>query len=202
MALYFRARGGLALCKGFPLARALNGQARALTVYANAGAKFGPQRPAYGAATLPSIDPQRLNAPTHAPGFEWASVPPNSLERLGDAVFTMKVRTLLFWPPRRPGDYAQRCVDLTRAETQSLGLQRLSAAGLFSADEEQWLQRGRNSSRLPPQRLRRYSHVYRDAGALECLVGYLFLTDPARLDVVLSHFFAAVDAGSPACSSP
>lgn len=146
---------------------------------------------------LPRIDPQLLNAPTSAPGFEWASVPPNSLERLGDAVFTLKVRTLLFWPPRRPGDYAQRCVDLTRAETQSLGLQKLSAAGLFTHDEERWLQRGRNSSRVPPQRLRQCAHVYREAGALECLVGFLFLTDPKRLDVVLSHFFAAVEPSAP-----
>ena len=145
-------------------------------------------------AALPSIDPRLFSSPTLSPGFDWASVPPNSLERLGDAVYTLKVRSLLFWPPRRPGDYAQRCVHLARAETQSAGLKSMSAAGFpFTAEEARWLQRGRNSARLPPARLRPFAHIYRDAGALECLVGFLFLTDTERLDVVLAHFFAAVE---------
>ncbi|KAJ1629606.1 hypothetical protein T492DRAFT_1009552 [Pavlovales sp. CCMP2436] len=131
-----------------------------------------------------------------APGFDWGSVSPNSLERLGDAVYTMKARTLLFWPPLLPKDYAQRCMQLVRAETQALGLERLRAAGFeFTAAEQNWLRRGRNSAGLPPPRLRRSqsSNLYRQAAGFECLLGFLFLTDQVRLDLVLSHFFGALD---------
>jgi ribonuclease-3 family protein len=129
------------------------------------------------------------------PKLDWPSVSPNSLERLGDAVYTMRVRTLLFWPPRRSQDYARQCVQLVRAETQALGLERLRAAGFeFTADEQTWLRRGRNGAGAAPQRLRptHSAYVYKNAASLECLLGYLFLTDQARLDLVLSHFFSTL----------
>jgi ribonuclease-3 family protein len=74
---------------------------------------------------------------------------------------------------------------VTRAETQAAVVAALSAAHL-SAEERQLVKWGRNAQTgKVPERLRASGHVYRDATSLEVLVGYLYVSNPARLEELM-----------------
>ena len=66
---------------------------------------------------------------------------------------------------------------------------RASENVVLTAEEEEWLRRGRNAAARGPSRVK--PAVYRDASALECLLGWLHLTDPERLGQVVDCVFAA-----------
>eukprot|EP00966_Prymnesium_polylepis_P178837 4140965-Prymnesium_polylepis.1 len=108
---------------------------------------------------------------------------PAVLAYLGDAIFETSVREKLMWPPQKLDVQTRRARRLVCAEGQEALLARLVADFPLSALETDWLRRGRNASGRGPSRVS--AKTYRAATSFECLLGYLHLSDPARLDEVL-----------------
>ena len=128
---------------------------------------------------------------------EVARLRPTALAYLGDAVFETAARRRLLWPPERLDEYSKRVQELTRAEGQSDALKRLveSPQLSLSKDELEWLRRGRNASGRGPSRVS--AGTYRASTALECLIGYLSLTDTERMDQIVE--LVLTDSGFPPC---
>ncbi len=109
---------------------------------------------------------------------------PAALAYLGDAIFELYIRAQYLLPPARIRDYHQNVVTCVRAETQAKFVGLLSP--YLSDAEKQILRQGRNAATGQPKRLS--PEVYQQATSLETLVGYLYLTDLARLEEILSFF--------------
>lgn len=109
---------------------------------------------------------------------------PAALAYLGDAVFEIYIRTQYLLPPSRIRDYHQQVVTCVRAETQAMFMVALLPH--LSDAEKQISKQGRNAATGQPKRL--LPEVYRQATALETLVGYLYLTDSCRLQEILGYF--------------
>ena len=107
---------------------------------------------------------------------------PIALAYIGDAVFELYVRSKFLFPPKRIADHHNRVVTQVRAESQAVHLSVLIPH--LTDREKEILRRGRNASTMKPRRLSR--QTYQQATSLETLVGYLHLTDPERLDELLS----------------
>ena len=119
-----------------------------------------------------------------------ALIPPISMAYIGDSVLEVHWRTHFIVPAPQPttAETAKRVADLTRAEAQAEMLRSLrdpTTEFALSESEETWLRRGRNASPRGPTRVQ--GGVYRDGSALECLAGYLYLTDPPRLAQMLAR---------------
>ena len=100
---------------------------------------------------------------------------------LGDVVYEFYVRTYYLLPPKRIVDYHNQVVDKVRAEAQADCLQVLHP--YLTSSEKEMLRRGRNAAGGKPRRLS--PKIYQQATSLETLIGYLYLTDPRRLDELL-----------------
>lgn len=123
-----------------------------------------------------------------------ARLNPNALAYVGDSVLELYWRLKFVWPPGRLVDQQRRVVDLVRAETQARFLTWLLSASernvsfVLRDREVSWIKRGRNAvSRRGPMRLK--VSVYQDASGLECLVGYLYLTDNERCHELLDTMY-------------
>lgn len=108
---------------------------------------------------------------------------PAALAYIGDAVYELYVRTLYLLPPKRIADYHEQVVAEVRAETQAQYLQRLEFE--LNAEEKEILRRGRNATGTKPRRLA--PEIYQQATSLETLIGYLYLTNPQRLQELLKR---------------
>ena len=108
------------------------------------------------------------------------SLSPVALAYLGDAVFELYVRCRYLFPPRRIGDFHRRVVAQVRAEQQALLLDTLLPQ--LTDVEKDWVRRGRNTA---SSNRRASPELYQAASGLETLFGYLYLTDPQRLDTLL-----------------
>ncbi|MFM1842468.1 MAG: hypothetical protein RLZZ490_1204 [Cyanobacteriota bacterium] len=108
------------------------------------------------------------------------SLSPVALAYLGDAVFELYVRCRYLFPPRRIGDFHRRVVAQVRAEQQALLLDTLLPK--LTEAEQEWVRRGRNAA---SSNRRASPELYQAASGLETLFGYLYLTDPQRLDKLL-----------------
>ena len=97
---------------------------------------------------------------------------------MGDSVFELHARERLLWPPQKVHALSGQVTKLACAEGQSAALARLRSEFFLSDEEEDWLRRGRNAASRGPARVKHT--VYRDASALECLLGVLHLTDKRR----------------------
>ena len=82
----------------------------------------------------------------------------------------------------------------SRAETQCALHALLRRCSVLTDAEKDVLRWGRNASVKPPRGLER--KVYSDATAVECLVGYLWLTDQGRLSQVLQWAYDNIGAVS------
>jgi ribonuclease-3 family protein len=112
------------------------------------------------------LTPEQINA-----------LSPVALAYIGDAVYELFVRSQFLLPPKRIQAFHQQVVNQVRAEQQARQVQDLLP--LLTEAEQDWLRRGRNASPRGPRRVD--SHVYQQATGFETLVGYLYLSDPARL---------------------
>jgi len=82
----------------------------------------------------------------------------------------------------RPPAQRLKAVAIVRAEAQSVLLRRLLRSEWpITRTERVLLRRGRNSAGLGPARLP--GGAYGEATALETLLGYLYLSDRARMQV-------------------
>lgn len=102
---------------------------------------------------------------------------PIALAYIGDAVFELYVRTQFLMPPKRMTDYHSQVVTQVRAESQAVHLAILLPD--LTDSEKEILRRGRNACVTKPRRLAR--KIYQQATGLEALIGYLYLTNPQRL---------------------
>ena len=107
---------------------------------------------------------------------------PIALAYIGDAVFELYVRTKLLMPPKRMASYHSQVVTQVRAESQATHLTLLLPD--LTDSEKEILRRGRNACINKPRRIDR--QTYQKATGLEALIGYLHLTDPQRLQELLS----------------
>jgi len=134
------------------------------------------------------------------------------LASIGDVVYELLVRTYMVWPPKRTSDLQNQVVslvrgvsvsclvfsfyphhvshqvpfdDLPKAEYQSRLLSRLKESFVCTVAEQQILSRGRNSVKSGKKNRHTNPQAYQDATALECLIGYLYLTDSRRCSELL-----------------
>lgn len=108
---------------------------------------------------------------------------PAALAYVGDAVYELHVRTACLLPPKRVQDYHQQVVQQVRAESQAAQVRSLSAQ--LTEQEQDIVRRGRNAAQRGPKRVD--AEVYRQATGLETLLGYLYLSNPERLQELLSQ---------------
>ena len=118
---------------------------------------------------------------------------PISYALLGDAVWELVVRSYLFAPRSKPSTYDSKVKKLARAESQAYAYRKIISDGIRLTDEEldvcKW---GRNAEYSNvPKRLRGKKSqggghdIYRQASALEVILGWWMVTDDERLDEVL-----------------
>ena len=116
---------------------------------------------------------------------------PIALAYIGDAVFELYVRTKFLMPPKRMADYHHQVVTQVRAESQAIHLSILLP--YLTESEEEILRRGRNACTTKPRRLSR--KIYQQATGLEALFGYLYLTNPKRLQELFAKLdFESIDS--------
>ena len=173
---------------------------------AGAGAGAGPPTldlDAEEAEETPAPAPTGAFEPGRSDGMARMPVPDITLETprrwspiafafLGDAVWELYVRRAFFAPPARPLDYDLKCKRAVRAEAQDAALRHLIEVGHFADEELRVVKWGRNASYgNVPTRLRgkgKGGHaIYRNASALECVVGYLYMTDMERLEATMAR---------------
>jgi ribonuclease III family protein len=110
-------------------------------------------------------------------------ISPVSLAYIGDAVYELYIRTSLLLPLKRSHSYHQAVVDQVRAETQARYVEMLLPK--LTELELTWLKRGRNAASGGPRRLD--PEIYQQATGFETLIGYLYLTNPHRLQELLAE---------------
>ncbi|MBU7584950.1 MAG: ribonuclease III [Nostoc sp. TH1S01] len=108
-------------------------------------------------------------------------ISPAALAYVGDAIYELYARMFYLLPLQRLETYHRLVVAQVRAETQALHLRSL-IPHLREAELE-IVRRGRNASTGRPKRLA--PEIYQQATSLETLIGYLYLTDIARLAELL-----------------
>ena len=143
---------------------------------------------------MPRMPPSDIHL--QAPG-KWS---PIAYAFLGDAVWELYVRRLFFAPPARPLEYDQKCKRAVRAEAQDAVLRTLVANDFFTPEETKVVKWGRNASYgNVPTRLRGKKNkaggfaTYRNASALECVVGYLYMTDLPRLEEMMAGLGVVIE---------
>lgn len=113
-----------------------------------------------------------------------------ALAFLGDTVWELYVRRRFFYPPKKTSQYYEKVMLEVRAEAQEVYLEQLMAGPFFSAEERDVVRWGNNAKITIPKRFSqsgKHAQTYRAATAIECLVGYLYLTDAERLHELMSY---------------
>jgi len=110
-------------------------------------------------------------------------ISPASWAYLGDAVYELYIRSFYLMPPKRSHLYHQLVVSQVRAESQARHLRSLEPH--LTETELDVLKRGRNAAFGYPKRLD--PQTYQQATSLEALFGYLYLTNPQRLEELFNY---------------
>ncbi len=110
-------------------------------------------------------------------------ISPASWAYLGDAVYELYIRSFYLMPPKRSHLYHQLVVAQVRAEGQARHLRSLEPH--LTEPELEILKRGRNAAFGHPKRLD--PKIYQEATSLEALFGYLYLTNPQRLEELFNY---------------
>jgi ribonuclease-3 family protein len=110
-------------------------------------------------------------------------ISPIQLAYIGDAVYELYVRLHYLLPPKRIQHYHNQVVGQVRAESQAQQLARLLPH--LTEAELAIARRGRNAATGHPRRMS--LEDYQQATSLEALFGYLFLTDPTRLEILWQY---------------
>ena len=114
---------------------------------------------------------------------EVQQISPAALAYLGDAVYELYVRYRYIRPPKRIQTYHRQVVEQVRAETQAQHLESIEP--YLSDREREIVRRGRNAAFGRPKRVS--ARIYQQATSLETLIGYLYLSDPQRLNELLTY---------------
>lgn len=152
-------------------------------------------------ALAPAASPLHLPPPpeTTASAVR-AGYGPTPLAFLGDAVWELYARARYFAPPKRLTAYYDAVTGCVRAEAQAAAVEQLTAGPFLTDAERDILRWGRNAKvKAIPKRLTgggaATAGLYRSATALEVLVGWLYVTDPARLQSVMAYLGMGLDGG-------
>ncbi len=120
------------------------------------------------------------------------ALPPVLLAYIGDSVFNLYVRLRLLPSSGQVRVLNDLCAQMVSAAQQSRAMLAL-AAGL-SPQEAVIYHRGRNTKSAVPKSAS--VTEYRQATALEALIGWLFLTEQQeRLEAVLAEAFSLISQG-------
>ena len=112
----------------------------------------------------------------------------NSLSYIGDAVYTLKVREHFIVNHYQAAKSLQAlCNRYNSASGQAAVFRRLNEEGFFSEEELEVYKRGRNHITHIPKNGDRLT--YECASGLEAVCGYLYLSDPERLEVFFEKVF-------------
>lgn len=134
--------------------------------------------------------------PAQALGLVWPPPAPETLHprllaHLGDAVYELVVRHQALTELK--DDAADAIHAFCTARAKASYQARVLAHWLprLTEEEQNWVRRGRN---LPVASRRRNQQAsYRQATALEVLIGYLYLANPPRLGELFGHGFGEQD---------
>lgn len=109
-----------------------------------------------------------------------------SLAYLGDCIYELYARRHFLFPPLSINEYNRRVMALVCCEAQDTLLKELLKDDFLSEEERDVLRWGRNIQSGKTRTTRRAGvAVYNRASSLETLVGYLYLTNANRLDIVM-----------------
>ena len=122
-----------------------------------------------------AISAQSLPASYSA--IQLKALSPISLAYIGDAVFELYVRSQLLIPAKRIRDYHRQTVAHVKAEQQSEYVDVLTPH--LNADELDMLRKGRNATTGRSRRAD--AKQYQKATGFEALIGFLYLSDRARM---------------------
>ncbi|MCR4854653.1 MAG: Mini-ribonuclease 3 [Erysipelotrichaceae bacterium] len=112
----------------------------------------------------------------------------NSLSFIGDAVFTLRVRQYFIENHYQASASLQKlCNGYNSAKGQTRVFHRLEEEGFFTDEELEVYKRGRNHITHIPKNGDRLT--YECASGLEAVCGYLYLSDPERLEVFFEKVF-------------
>lgn len=111
------------------------------------------------------------------------SIPPISLAYIGDAVFELYVRSRLLIPAKRIRDFHKLVVSQVKSEQQACHLECLLP--YLNDAEKDVLRRGRNATTGRNRRAK--AQDYQKSTAFEALIGFLYLSDQARLFELFQH---------------
>lgn len=124
---------------------------------------------------------QGITTNDHCSSSQVNALSPAALAYLGDAVYELKMRAHHLTPPSRMQDYHGRVVADVRAEAQAACARQIFLQ--LTEAEQVFFKKGRNAATNCPKRLP--LETYQQATALETLIGYLYLTNPVRLQELL-----------------
>ena len=107
---------------------------------------------------------------------------PAALAYLGDAIYELYVRQHYLFPPQRLDRFHRQVVNRVRGEAQAQLLNALLPH--LSPQEQEIVRWGQNGAKRSPRNLSIAD--YRQATGFETLLGYLHLTQPQRLQEILT----------------
>jgi ribonuclease III family protein len=131
--------------------------------------------------SLALVLPLSGDLPRPLASAQLGQVSPTALAYLGDAVYELYVRHHFLIPPKRGNAYHRQVVAQVCAEAQARHLQALLPH--LSDEEADMVRRGRNAASGKPKRVD--ITLYQQATGFEALIGYLYLTNPQRLQALL-----------------
>ncbi|KNA20946.1 hypothetical protein SOVF_047740 [Spinacia oleracea] len=120
-----------------------------------------------------------------------------SLAYIGDCIYELYARRHFLTPTLNIEVYNDRVMAVVRCEAQDALLQKLRNEDFLSEEERDILRWGKNIASSKTRTTKRAGvAVYNRASSLETLIGYLYLTDPMRLEDMMSKLGFAVGVSS------
>ena len=131
------------------------------------------------------------------PGRDLFSYPVLSLAFVGDNVYDLVVRTVLYEEGgRKLNDLHKKKSNLVKAGTQAWIGTYLLENGIFTEEEADYYRKGKNAKNLSHAKNSGFAEYHKATG-LECVMGYLYLTDREKRAVELCKLGIAAYVESP-----
>lgn len=119
------------------------------------------------------------------------------LAYIGDCIYELYARRHFLVPALRMDDYNERVMAVVRCEAQDALLQKLLKDRILTGQERIILRWGKNGISSKTKTTKRAGvAVYNRASSLETLIGYLYLTNVKRLDIVMSRLGFSIGASN------
>ena len=116
-------------------------------------------------------------------------LPIRSLAHIGDAVYEVFVRNKVIFLTSRPEKIHQVTVSIVNAEFQAFLLENIQE--FINEEEKNIIRRARNLSVTTSRRTNQ--KIHRLSTAFEALIGYLYLSNPDRLEMLYSHILPLIE---------